>query len=156
MRNILLTAGLELNYLCLTCTVTVTIKATVKKQLSCKNENRFIFPKEWKNIKCSSFNKIPGNTWTVSHFNVLIWPTQQLHAYHIDSTGSEQLPFATVEGLQFIQHTIPRQVGNNYCLRKSSLLYFFFIKVHLSAKLACQDFFKYKIVLVWILCHCAV
>lgn len=44
---------------------------------------------KWKNIKCSSFNKIPGNTFTVSH-NTLIRPIQQLYAYCTVSTGSEQ------------------------------------------------------------------
>lgn len=91
---------------------------------------------KWKNIKCSSFNKIPGNTVSLPH---LFRSTQQLYAYCTVSTGSEQPPFATVEGLRVTRLTIPRQVGNNYCLRKTSLLYFFFIKVHLSAKLACRE-----------------
>lgn len=78
----------------------------------------------------------------------MFWPPNHC-AYCIVSTGSEKPPLATVEGLQVTRHTIPGQVGNNYCLRKSSSLYFFFIKkVHLSAKSACQEtIFKYKIVL---------
>lgn len=130
-----------------------------KKQLACTNENRFIFLiNEWKNIKCSSFNKIQGNTYTVSHLTCSGPPFLRLlrHLHRQWKASS-----ATVEGLRVTRHAIPRQVGNNYCLRKSSSLYFFFIKkVHLSAESACQEIiFKYKIVLVWFcvfVCHCAV
>ena len=112
----------------------------------------YFFINKWKYTKCSSYKKIQGHTYKVSDLN-MFWPPND-YAYCIVSTGSEKPPFATVEGLQVTRHTIPRQVGNNYCLRKSSSLYFFFIKkVHLSAKSACQEtIFKYKIVLVWFFC----
>lgn len=131
-----------------------------KKQLACTNENRFIFflINEWKNIKCSSFNKIQGNRYTVKSSH-MFWPT---------------LSLLTVLSLQAVKSLLCHSGRpSNYQTRNSQtrwkrllleekqfVVLFLHKKVHLSAKSACQETtFKYKIVLVWFcvcVCHCAV
>ena len=113
----------------------------------------YFFINKWKNIKCSSFNKIQGNRYTVSSLTVL-WPTSN-YAHCVVSTGSEKPPSLRHGGRPSSHQTHNSQTSWKQLLleEKQFIVLFLHKKVHLSAKSACQEtILKYKIVLCLIFC----